>query len=469
MYVCNSFFTPISHNTNTKGETEREKMKRIHASSSSSSNSNSCEYPIQDSKTITKLAWDAWKQNPLNHVFVAKEIIKYPSKRPRNNNESDNDDEDEEEEQQVMQSKKRRLKNEETELKAPVPPTKKKHKIAYTPYVIPIERFKNILCHPYSERIYHEFIFPDKPCRFYVDIERKAPVYQFTPEMGSNLLNTIIETIRLKFKEIFPDSPKLEMPMIIDASQYPDVFSVHLIYPNTWFAYPMHVMYFLSEFFNEDEIDFNCYWASSPRPFRMAYNWKINEPSRVLIPRSNEYCLVNGTDFSWDVFVKCGVSASFASPDENSIIHEMKGQMKRQFSGNSNSNSSSNANDNKGKYYANNLDTRISISSLQENELFSKLKIMIRAIYGEDITFKKISLKLPSGFEILIVPGVYCARRACKRGAGNGFHHSHYSKIFSDNWKDIYITCASTACKRTKMYLTSIPLICVNALRLNDV
>jgi len=307
----------------------------------------------------------------------------------------------------------------------------------YMPEIYTLAKFRKHMEHPLTDRTHHEYISPEDPCRLYVDIENRKETLCTDPIACERTLKRIIELLAKFYQEHF-GKELLDKPMILDATRYPEKFSIHLIFSNTWFRTPMHCKRLaeavqecaMEEDFGVIQIDLGCYWASAPRPFRLPYNWKLGDKSRYFVPRGHS------PEFSWDLFLQCCVSSSFAQPENEFDINEYPDIQALSLPRAAIANS---------------------VPSWSDESDVIRLEavvFMLRVMYGEDIRIVRKQLT-GTGFRITFSPGFYCASRVRRKGCGNGYHKSHYTFITSDNWKDVYAGCPSNECKGYRMYLNT--------------
>lgn len=124
--------------------------------------------------------------------------------------------------------------------------------------------------------LWHESIHPDRPCKLFLDIDRKG----LSIEKGEIELLAIKQEIAARLEKRLGITPAPE-PLILDAST-PIKYSVHLIYP-IWFETPRHICEFLHEM--PFDIDRQPYPINdTPTFMRFAFSKKVGKEN-YLIPR----------------------------------------------------------------------------------------------------------------------------------------------------------------------------------------
>jgi hypothetical protein len=290
--------------------------------------------------------------------------------------------------------------------------------IYYKTMVMLREEFFRLLAHPHCDRRYHEYIMPNDPMQMCVDIER----YDMDEAAAKKELETLISEILQLFKLCFPGL-EIGTSLILGASSLPEKLSLHVIFEGTWFETPRDLGRFLAPL--ASKLDMNIYPKRSLKSMRMAYNWKVNEKHRVLVPlfKSPPHVLdldvLKRTCVSVSVFPfdYKGPLLTFGSDDDDLATRLRNNQ--------------------------------IEIPSFKHMLGVSKIIQGLQRIYGP---FKVSSTYLTEhSFEIRVIPPVFCHVRA-HRTKGDAYHHSNSMTLCSDDLVHVYWRCMSDQC-RIPVYL----------------
>ena len=127
-----------------------------------------------------------------------------------------------------------------------------------------------------SERFWNEMIFPEKPCKLFMDCERYN-VQVTTEEFIKEFVDGIEDVIKIHI-------PNLPPPLVLNASRV-GKFSIHIIW-DVWFQSTLQCASFIkSRFEGNKDVDIGVYPKSDkPKTLRMPFNMKRDVNTAVLLP-----------------------------------------------------------------------------------------------------------------------------------------------------------------------------------------
>lgn len=290
------------------------------------------------------------------------------------------------------------------------------------------------LCHLLSKKEVHDSIMLDrlgacnwnevfpwwKPFKLAVDIEQKLITDDTKGRAQEEELSCITRDI--KAKHYVDYNEELEEPIILEATRLPDVFSIHLVYPTTWFATPGDVGRFLHPIIQKyptGRMDLNIYSDHAIKQLRLPYCSKLDDPSRVLLPRNGP------RRFDWDFFLKCCISTTICGPPPPGVTPKTCGTPIPKTI-------SSRAQGEEG--------------AKGEEEGVHRVLSYLRTCYGP---FVHSGLVVKSGgreFECHVKPGLFCPLKYEKDKSG--FHMSNGMYLGSKDGKRVYTSCTDESCRK---------------------
>jgi hypothetical protein len=282
------------------------------------------------------------------------------------------------------------------------------------------ELYESIMLEPVGFCQWNEVILPGRPCKLVVDIEHKVITDETNGQAQEEELSKIQRDISEKYLADYHEV--LESPIVLEATRLPDVFSIHLVYPSTWFASPGDILRFIypvTLHYPPGRIDRGIYSDTSVKQLRLPYCSKREDPTRVLLPRDGP------RKFDWDFFLKCCVSVTIQAPptEEKQAVNASGIPMPSPPSS---------------------LSGRDTGTSDMPEEV-SRVIRYLRICYGP---FTVSGLKV-NGIEwqCYVRPGLFCPHKY--ETEGDGFHQSKKPMyIGSKDGKRVYVMCPDDACSK---------------------
>jgi hypothetical protein len=145
-------------------------------------------------------------------------------------------------------------------------------------------------------KYFHEVIWPDKPCRFYLDCDRDLQPNETIDETA------FISNITKQVKHLFPTS--CAEPAIIQCHR-PTKFSIHLIWTDIQCVTPRDVCSYAKKLstLQNVTIDIQAYpCGTSPKTLRMPWCQKMEHPGFPFLPKGSSRA------FDPEMFCKCLVT-----------------------------------------------------------------------------------------------------------------------------------------------------------------
>ena len=177
---------------------------------------------------------------------------------------------------------------------------------------------------------YHEAIFPDEPCKLFLDVEieqEKVGPNDDVHEIGRNRLKGVMAAVDARLKELGCQFGASDDPLVFTGSR-PGKFSVHVIYPTRWFKHPSQLLAFIEPL--DEIVDRNpikraltgVSWLRLPFAARCAFVNEVHE----MIPDS-ELKEIGGAKISVDLFFRACVSIGMCDPPEDESLFVGSGEL----------------------------------------------------------------------------------------------------------------------------------------------
>jgi hypothetical protein len=135
-----------------------------------------------------------------------------------------------------------------------------------------------------SDEAVHEFVYDDRPNRFFIDAE----VYTAKRPMDDAGFEAHLAMIIARARELLESKcnvPKMDLLRVLRANNHREgKYSVHVTFPDVWFATPSECRQFLEDHFTQDDIDYSIYpkaGSTSPGWVRLPYSSTRAQCSRM--------------------------------------------------------------------------------------------------------------------------------------------------------------------------------------------
>lgn len=332
----------------------------------------------------------------------------------------------------------------------------------YQPFLIDKESFKEIMLDPHSKKCFHEPILPNKSCRRLVDIERTRrdeETEEEFKEICKEYLIGIIRDIAEKDEQTYGKQKKTmttttgksEHNLIVcNSSKYPNKFSVHLVYPNHWFANSAELRRYMSSIIDKYPkglID-NFYSEFGIKNLRLPYCWKSDIDTRRLIPESIEgICEVDERHrecVDWDFFLSMCMSCTIATPPETELLYYPPNSNERKKLKLSAAGEEDDKDDDDEEEDKDESPEDIKLKRLK----FGKQRVItyFKCINGHFSTHKSTVPDSDNhSWDCQISPSPFCPFRATEKN--NGFHKTQSARIGSTGTR-VYCQCMDAECNK---------------------